>query len=291
MAHQLTYLIAPNFHFIPHTGSIRLGSLLADPCRPHRVLTTIEPSELPDKYPNVEKVFECNHEVTRRGSRDISEALWAKFLDTASGKISGQHGVESLKEYTIDELQTEYFRFDPDMEVLQARVAHQKVQAYMKGSFGRKKPVYMIDGVKIAKGLVAKHEKSDKASVEMSGSGTVPTPAGNVEAGANLSASQKTSERDVSNLGMDVVFAYKLLIVEYEGWRGNGLKINEYRPKAGFQGTAKRGEGRAEGDESKLALRPAIGAELSNAGENISVSTMKLDNGDEICMVSFPEKI
>lgn len=159
MAEQLTYLVTPNFTFRPYVGPIRLGSLIADPTRPHRVLTSVDAETLATKYPRVESVPAYNHEVLRGTKSSVSAAVWARFLQTVSASISGENSKENIRNCTMDELLTEYFVEDPAEEEIQARIAEPKVRTVMKAQgFLGGKPVYMINGIKIAKKLVVKQE-------------------------------------------------------------------------------------------------------------------------------------
>ena len=114
MAQQPTYLLAPNFTFKPYTGPIALGSLIADPFRPHRVLTAVDPVALAARYPGVENVTEYAHIMARGAGHDISVAIWALFLQTVGSRLSGKRAAHIATEYTMDSLVTEYFVGDPE---------------------------------------------------------------------------------------------------------------------------------------------------------------------------------
>lgn len=289
MTDQGTFLIAPSFRFIPHTGSIRLGSLLADPTRPHRVLTTIDASELPGTYPDIEKVIEHGYEVLRSSRKTVSGAIWARFLDTAGAKLGGQDSVENRTQYSAEEVQTEYFKFDPSMDLIRARVAEPRVKAHMQRLMGPRKSVYMIHGVKIATKLSLVREASTLVSADLAADGAVPTPAGEVNLGMAADRSKLRSDREVSHLGQDVVFAYQLLKIEYAHWIGEVLKVDEHRSEAGFHGIT---EATPPKDDNEELLRCSSAAEqdLGQIGQGSQVLSVVLDDATELKLITFPEK-
>src|SRR4051812_19876255 len=114
MPQPKTYFLAPNFTFKPYTGPIHLGSLIADPFRPHRVLTTVDEEALKTRYPRVERLAEYERSVGRTTDHSISIALWAHFLQTVNSGVSGERSSYKMTDYSMESLETEYFVGDPD---------------------------------------------------------------------------------------------------------------------------------------------------------------------------------
>ncbi|KAK7947104.1 uncharacterized protein PG986_011425 [Apiospora aurea] len=94
MAQIKTYLLAPNFTYKP-SGPIQLGSIITNPLRPAKVLSTLDHASA---EPAAETVIEHDHELSQGRGRSVRAGLWAQFLQTVSA------------EYQIDRLGTRYLR-------------------------------------------------------------------------------------------------------------------------------------------------------------------------------------
>lgn len=234
MAQQLTYLLAPNFHFKPDTGPIALGNLITDPLRPHRALTTVDASTLKTVYPRIERITDYDRTMTRESSDDLSMAVWAQFVRTVSAKVSGERGTSERTDYTMQALENVYFVTDPTLEEIEARLRVPRVQAVVKASSmpGWRQPVYMITGLMIAKGFTAYQESRKHKAAEIGVDGHGPTPAGDVGLGVDLAQSVSAEKSDSWKAGEDIVFAYQLLKIEVKGWRGKKIHYDELRHKA-----------------------------------------------------------
>ncbi|KAI2913172.1 hypothetical protein CBS147343_9640 [Aspergillus niger] len=236
MAQQPTYILSPDFHFKPGTGPIGLGNIISHPLRPHRALTTVDATTLEKVCPRVERFTDYDRSIERRDSRDVSMSLWTEFLQTVSGELSGGRGKDVRSNYTMDQLQTEYFVTDPPLEEIQARLKAPRVQAVTKAGRipGFRTPVYMVTGLMIAKGFTASMENTKRHNGEINVGGNIPSPGIQVGAGANLAKSTSTEESDTWRAGEDIVFAYQLLKIEVKGWKGDRVKYDELRHKAAY---------------------------------------------------------
>jgi hypothetical protein len=233
MARNLTYLLTPNFTFKPHTGPIALGSIIADPFRPHRVLSAIDSQTLAQRYPKIETCTESPRSIKREAGRDIGVSVWAHVLHSAGVSLSGQHARRVSSEYRIDSLDTEYFLEDPDQAEIEQRVAAPRVRAaMMPPGFGFPQPVYMVTGVKIAKGLSVITETAKKIST--GAENYIPTKPLPSLGAADFRAAAITTSADSWKTEEDVVFAYQLLKIELKGWKSRTLSFDEFRPKAAF---------------------------------------------------------
>jgi hypothetical protein len=305
MAQQPTYLLAPNFTFKPYTGPIGLGSLIADPFRPHRVLTAVDTAALAARYPRVEKVTEYTRSMARGAGHDIAVAVWAKFLQTVSSRLSGERAAYVANEYTMDSLVTEYFVSDPEHAEIEARVAEPRVRAVMKAeSLGFRQPVYMVTGLKIATGFAGKREAGSRTAMTVEGGGAVPTPAGDVEIGASVSGGNDAEERDEWKAGGDIVFAYQLLKIELKGWKRKRLGIDEFRHKAAYLSLDDDDDADDDADDddddddedegdgnTEIAASVATATDLDAANEDKAATTMIVGDGNgQVSIISFPDK-
>ncbi|GKZ50583.1 hypothetical protein AbraIFM66951_003845 [Aspergillus brasiliensis] len=236
MAQQPTYILSPNFHFKPETGPIGLGNIISHPLRPHRALTTVDAATLQKIYPRIERFTQYERNIERGASSHVSISVWAEFLQTVSGKLSGGRGSDVRSNYTMDQLETEYFVTDPPLEEIQARLKAPRVQAVTKAGRipGFRTPVYMVTGRMIAKGFTASMGNIDRHNGEIEVGGNIPSPGLQVGAGANLAGSTSTAEADSWRAGGDIVFAYQLLKIEVKGWKGDRVEYDELRHKAAY---------------------------------------------------------
>ncbi|UKZ69236.1 uncharacterized protein TrAtP1_010245 [Trichoderma atroviride] len=236
MARQKTYLLAPNFRFKPQSGPIALGNLITDPLRPHRALTTVDADYLQANYPRIETITEQDHALSRATGHDISVGVWAQFVQTVCAKTSGQRNSTAQTSYTMDSLEAMYFVTDPSLEEIEARLKVPRVHGFVKASSfpGLRKPVYMVTGLMIAKGFVARQETRESTGAQVEANGTVPMPGSDVRLGVKLSKSTYNTQSDAWRVIEDIVFAYQLLKIEIKGWKGTKLQYNELRHKAAY---------------------------------------------------------
>lgn len=284
MALQPTYLLAPNFHFKPGTGPIALGNIIADPLRPHRALTTVSVGTLKAVYPPIETMTDYDRSMTRGTSSDLSMAVWAKFVQTVSAKVSGEHGTSVHTNYTMDALETAYFVTDPPLEEIEARLKVPRVQAVVKAGRmpGLRQPVYMVTGLMIAKGFAALQHRGKHRAGEVEVSGNVPPPAVNVGLGANLAKSASTEEGDTWKAGEDIVFAYQLLKIEVKGWKGTKIEYDELRHKAAYLSKDEEDDEEDDEDEITGQVTASVASEdnLPVCRSTGGITTVKLGEGE-----------
>ncbi|KAH0538096.1 hypothetical protein FGG08_005308 [Glutinoglossum americanum] len=295
MAQQPTYLLTPNFTFKPITGPIALGSIIADPFRPHRVLTSIDGPTL-SAYPRVETVLEYDKQLFRDSSRNASFSIWAQFLQTVTAKANVARAADALAQYTMDSLETMYFVADPSQEEIEARIKEPRVQAVIKsgGLLGKRQPVYMVTGLKIAKNFAGVSESGARREKGVEAGGAVPTPTGNAALGANVASSASRKDKDEWRTGADIVFAYQLLIIEVTGWRDKTVVYDEFRHKAAYLIDDGDPEDEDETDDEKPVEFTASGAtamDLAGAGEGFAVSVVEVGEGEGKCLcISFSQE-
>ena len=236
MAFIPTYFLVPNLNFKANTGPITLGNIIADPFRPDRYLTAVSQDELTSRYPHVEELNEKKPIISREKGNSTTVSIWVQFLQSIKVGPSGQYDTKTSMDFSMDSLSTRYFDRDPEADEIAARLSEPKIRRVMKvGSLRPSEPVYMITGLKIARGLVAKSSKSKGSSGGAELGGSVPTPAGDVGLGTDFSMKQNqkfTYETVIPE--EDIVFAYQLLQIRLKGWRNQNLTFDEFSHKAAF---------------------------------------------------------
>lgn len=145
-----TYILAPNFQYKP-SGPIQIGNIIADPFRPSKPLST--PAEA-DK-PVIESVLEYSHEITKEEGRSVGVSFWTNFLTHIGTGVDVTRGSDSLQQYSISELETQYLRDEPldDDADISRRLKEPRVQSAINAGLFGKRPVYMVTGLKIARGF------------------------------------------------------------------------------------------------------------------------------------------
>lgn len=233
-----TYLLAPNFTFRPDHGPIRLGALVVDPFRPHRVLTMIEGEALEARYPPVERFVESDHHFKRSTGFNAGVAVFARFLEIVGPRCSVERAKHASFEFAAETLVTQCFVRDPDDSEIRARISEPKVRAVMKAEgFGLAQPVYMVTGLKIARGLAVKRETANlKALTLEASSGPAPIPVGTLDVGASINGGTKFDKSVSWRSEEDIVFAYQLLKIELKGWRNKRVNVDEFKHGAAFLG-------------------------------------------------------
>lgn len=164
-----TYFVAPNFDVHPPPdGPIKLGQIISAPDEP-----TLDPINRRDQIaapdifpPSIKKGFSSTSQKLLSGGL----GLWAQVAASIGLNISlGFDGSEDV-EITIEELETSYF--NPSPEYVERVVALPEVQQYVTTS-DFKVPVYMVTGMKIARGASIKtgteHSFQGTAAVEVPG--------------------------------------------------------------------------------------------------------------------------
>ncbi|KAJ0327461.1 hypothetical protein COL5a_005840 [Colletotrichum fioriniae] len=171
-------------------------------------------------------------------------------------------------EYTMDVLETTYLLRHPSHEEIHERCDSPTVKPFMNRERIKAKPVYMITGLKIAKGFAVKQSSSsDKAAHAQVGAEVSPE----VSVGAGVSGSKSQREQHEFEAMQDIIFGYQLLKIEPKGWgKRKQLHYGEFmkRKKSAIKDP--------ESVDGEASL-PAAG-EFQEMGTDIQSVT--LDDGD-----------
>lgn len=278
MASKKTYLLAPNFTFQPD-GPLRLGSVIADPFRPTKPLSTIP--ALPDTITHTE----LERTISRGNSRSLHSSIWAQFLQTASANIGVGVSKDVLTQYTMDSLETVYFQSDPTDAEAMEYARDGKVRAAMKAGIFGTQPVYMVTGLKIAKGF---RLVSEIASTREGNVGASAPVVDQVSLGAKVGFSKGKTVEESLVAGSDIVFAYQLHVIAEKGWRHKRVEADLYEPKSAFLGHEEESV-----EEKPVEAGTATAADLLDFAEENEDDTVKLveaRDGDGACIcITFQE--
>ncbi|PYI00641.1 hypothetical protein BO78DRAFT_401936 [Aspergillus sclerotiicarbonarius CBS 121057] len=224
-----TYVLAPRWDFRPD-GPIALGNIIVDPFRPHRVLSKPDATIPP---PDIETVVETEWELHQERELGVKTSIWTHFLE-AMGVDLGLESTKSLSaEYNVESLTTSYFKEEPSPEEIARRTQDPRVRELMRLDSPFSKPVYMVTGIKIAKGFRASegHSRSREANGGAS-AGTAGTFIGDVTVGTDNKIFVKESDKRQGKSENDIVFAYQLMKIVPKGWKHKAFDVQDYYPKA-----------------------------------------------------------
>ncbi|OTA91124.1 hypothetical protein M434DRAFT_63793, partial [Hypoxylon sp. CO27-5] len=226
MAQAKTYILSPNFTYKP-SGPIRLGNIIADPFRPTAILSALPA----DSQPAIETVRESEFELEDRKDRNIHLGVWGTFLEWIGASVSGEYAINRSRTYTATELETRYLRDEPSEVETALRVAEPAVEAVINAGLFGYQPVYMVTGIKIAKGFSAHNEMSKTWEA---GLGRTAPVFGDASVGGELKAGGSEERKLTSRSGNeDIVFAYQLHTINVKGKSGSRtVKTNVLESKA-----------------------------------------------------------
>jgi hypothetical protein len=259
-----TYLLAPNWNYRPG-GPIALGNIVGDPFRPHRWLSQLAAG---DPAPDTETSTEINWRVETENIRGANISLWTQIFDLARFDVGARRSKATTVTFDMSQLDTIYFINEPSVEDVAGRMSNPRVRAALKaGSWPRRGTVYMVTGLKIARGFkLARAVSTDKGGSIGVGSEVAPA----VSAGGGLELSKQTRRTDGFEATDDIIFAYQLLRIRLKG-RGENetFDVDEFHDKAAFLSD----DGEEERDEQlNVETDTALVADLAKTQKGLTVN-------------------
>src|SRR5579862_2168369 len=205
-----TYFLAPNFDFVPDRY-IDLGRIITDPSDPGTSLNPDGPKPPPS---SVQTSTQKNWEKVIEQCRKAKIGVWARF--------AGQFGigdtsvsVDSVKNdvYKFRELETRIFQ--PTDEYIEETVQYPQVARFAQKNRYRK-PIFMITGVKIARGANISKEvaRVRELSAKTGIYGMLGGVSADLTGGGEASGLQR--EKESFEAPSDFVFAFRLRKIFYE---------------------------------------------------------------------------
>lgn len=262
-----TYIPAPNWDIQADSDIVVLGRLIKNPQDPESKLRT--PPFRPSK---TECGMKTDWRTTLEEIHSAKIGLWAKCMQYIEGGISFSVLKSKIENHKFDTLETTYFL--PEDEYFDQVLGDPDLQAYFEVT-GRRKPVYLITGLKIARGASASTETSNEQSThtELKFDGT--SSAIPINAGPEIDLDPKVT-RGISYGGStDYIFAYRLTRIKPRRW-GDGSKIEGFVKGAAF------GTGEEE-DDADIGARDAfdfedVGLDDDDIGEAFLETVMQVNS-------------
>ncbi|OCL01390.1 hypothetical protein AOQ84DRAFT_11085 [Glonium stellatum] len=278
-----TYFLTPSFDY-PPTGPILLGNIISSPKYPDKPLNRASPGPaIPAAA--LTTTTKTDWKSTAAKSHAGRVGLWAKFLEVVVGVgvdvgTSWERG--TADEYRFDRLETLFFEPLAVEGYLESVMKAPGVLRYLEKSRGRK-PLYIVKGVKIARGASAKtlRTRADGGRLGVSVDGTLMAAPVNV--GPELEAEVK--KEDVVEFGGsdDFVFAYRLGRIKIDRKTG-GMEEEDHDDGALF-GLPGAGDDEDEEEKAVFFVTEVEGDEAvaGEFGEEEITDTLDDDEDDENC--------
>ena len=270
-----TYLLAPNFTLEPD-GPIRIGRIIADPFRPTKSLS------IPQTEPTTATHTDFDSSYSRENSHALHGSIWAQFLQTASANVSAGISKDVLTQYTMDSLETIRIKEDPTDKEAAELANHPEVQAAINAGILGSAPVYMITGIKVAKGFRLTTQVARTREAQVGANAPITEDVG---VGAEVGISRTVAVEDTLRSGSDIIFAYQLHIIAQKRWWRRKVSVDVYAPSSAFLSDEH------EAVEEEVAVNNITSEQLMNSAEeneDDSVKAMKVLEGEEayVC-ISF----
>lgn len=204
------WFLAPDFTFT-QTSILRLGTVLSHPDRPTLALATAHTGLPSAPAPPPQLILtEPNHTHRTSTSAAAAHNLLARFLHA-----SASASLRRARDYGTLDLELHTFAHEFSDAYLRAVVDVPKVRRRIDGGFLRRRRVYVITGVRVAKTrLSVAWGVEGSAAVE----GRVGLPVGaGVGVGVGGSARAEVAGRHEFGAAEGVVFAYRVHVIRVRG--------------------------------------------------------------------------
>jgi hypothetical protein len=213
MNQRKTYFIVPGNDYAPDE-LIQLGQIISDLKLPHRRLSPpLQP--LPKVYSPWKKDYGAEKNKTLSGSIGV----FAQALAIVDADVAGNISKEKLNSWEFERLDTEFI--EPDEAYVNSSVQVKVVKDFLNNKTLRGKAVYMVTGLKIARGPSATRKQVDEIGGEgkigLDATATTGVP---VQGGPKLSLSRKREDSEWFSSSSDFVFAYRLQKISVS-WSGS----------------------------------------------------------------------
>ncbi|RSL41638.1 hypothetical protein CEP54_015752 [Fusarium duplospermum] len=204
-AYTPTYIPSPNWDIPADSDMVVLGRLIKDPENPQGKIpkSSVVPIPPPAPYDGIKTDWQTTLEQVRSGRI----GLWAKCMQFIEGGLSFSQLKSSLENHSFTILETKYFL--PDDDYFAKVLEDAGVQAYLEVHNWRK-PVYLITGVKIARGASVSTENSTERSAQGELKVDATSVGAPVDAGPEASWDSQKKKSISYGGSTDYIFAYQL---------------------------------------------------------------------------------
>ncbi|KAF5535540.1 thermostable alkaline protease precursor [Fusarium mexicanum] len=261
----------PNFSYHVNT-SICIGDIIQDPSDPTKPLSS-PPESL---FQEIESHVDYDNALSQTTSGSLHGSIWAKFLESVDANVGGGASNERFKKYTMDRLETLYYKKQPTDEQAEERIKHPKVKAAIKSGVFGKSPVYMITALKVARGF---RVESGKTSSKEGNAGSQAPVASDIDLGAEVSVTSQKNTQESYRSGQDIIFAYQLHIISHKGWRQRDTDIRVFKSKAAFLH-----EDKEVAKEEPMEIQHATEGDVREFDDEMPLDVLSALEDGELCV-------
>jgi hypothetical protein len=211
MKAKRTYFLVPPGSS-PAVRSIVLGDVVSDPSIPTNPVNQ-QPLTFPPSIPISYSIPLKNWKWSGALAVKFGGGIFAQFAGVVDFEISTHKGRETKREYSCKELETQSF------QVSEAYISLIKALPEVQAKILRRESLYVITGIKIAKGATVNEEVFKNLSVRLATTVDLTALGGApVKVGPQAEVDSSAPERLEYNIDEDFVFAYRLEEIFYR-WR------------------------------------------------------------------------
>jgi hypothetical protein len=203
--------------------AVRLGHIIVDPTRPERALNT-PLTPIPAHLP-IYKTDLREYSRTFDTTQFSGAGLLARFLHFFSLGIEGSggisHGTQELQSYSVQDMHTEWF--SPTPAFVEQSMLVPRIFDFLDAT-DFEKPLYLVTGVKTAKGacVTMVHSNNSGPNTKVAGPGHALE--------ASYTSNNKTSKTTKFASASPLVFAYQICEIKYK--RTGGWDVEDYEKGA-----------------------------------------------------------
>ncbi|KAH6972981.1 hypothetical protein BKA56DRAFT_593102 [Ilyonectria sp. MPI-CAGE-AT-0026] len=256
-----TYFLAPNWTF-PPDGKIAIGNIVRNPLKPHLPLTKADSNKSLGITISTETNFRLSLET--KDTKQLS--VWGAFIEKISLKnITNRERVKN-GQFSIISLDTMYLSEDPTAEEIKSRCNHPMVREYMRLDSILCSPVYMVTGVKVAKGFKFEGQAGVSDGLEYTIRAEV---APEISAGVGAGGLRQRRVGTGFEADGDIIFAYQVMKIKPKGWtKEKKFRTMEYQHYQAFLAAEEKKHKEVEGETEQIGsedLQELPGAQIVEA--------------------------
>jgi hypothetical protein len=139
--------------------------------------------------------------------------------------------------------------------------------------------VYMITGIKVAKGFSLTTKTARTCQAQLGASAMITE---SVNAGAELGGSRTVATEDISTSGSDIVFAYQLHVIAPKRFWRSLVSIDVYAPRSAFLGEEGTRQTKEEIAARSVTVEQLMAAARENEDHSVKGETMS--EGEDFCI-------
>ncbi|RFU80268.1 hypothetical protein TARUN_1944 [Trichoderma arundinaceum] len=209
---QKTWFFPPSFDLLPD-GEVSLGSIIPHPNRPTLSLASL--SSHPEIIlPEIRTLTEADHNHSRSNGTSLAAEVFLKLVSLALEV--GNVNVSRFTKTTFGsvDLETRVFSSGLSEDVLKAIMGLSQVKKHMNGGMLGKRPIYIISGLRVAKGSfqVTSESKSSTSTLTRVSTSTGTGPL-SLASGSNVTNNREQGKQDSFKTAPGIVFAYRLHVI------------------------------------------------------------------------------